>query len=133
MNKLLIAIALMSTVLSGAASAEWIEITKSNDDSDTYYADPTTIRQSGDKVKMWILTDYKESSNVNEEKILSDKSIEEFNCKKDEFRGISFYAFSENMGKGNVVFSDHIKEEWWPIPPSSRVSILLKYACKGVK
>jgi len=44
---------ILLTVVSSSAMAEWVKV--SEDKLVTAYADPTTIRKLGDKVKMWAL------------------------------------------------------------------------------
>ena len=51
MKKLLLT--LMLAVVSSSAMAKWVKV--SEDKLVTAYADPTTIRKNGDKVKMWAL------------------------------------------------------------------------------
>ena len=62
MHKAILMILLVS--VSSSAIAEWVEIAVSAKEAEeeatmTAYADPDTIRKTGDRVKLWILADYK--------------------------------------------------------------------------
>jgi hypothetical protein len=58
MKKLLL---ILMLVVSSSAMAEWVWVGKS--EGFTTYVDPTTVRKSGNKVKLWRLTDYKTAIN----------------------------------------------------------------------
>ena len=67
MHKAILMILLVS--MSSSAIAEWVEVAVSAKEAKeattmTAYADPDTIRRTGDRVKLWILADYK---IINEE------------------------------------------------------------------
>ena len=47
---------MLLAVVSSSAMAKWVKV--SEDKLVAAYADPTTIRKSGNKVKMWVLWDY---------------------------------------------------------------------------
>ena len=55
MKKLLLTLIL--AVMSSSAMAEWIAIHQ--DEEISTYANPATMRKSGNKVKMWVLFDQK--------------------------------------------------------------------------
>jgi hypothetical protein len=46
-------------VVSTSAIAEWVAIGETEEKDLTVYADPTTIRKTGNIVKMWSLDDHK--------------------------------------------------------------------------
>ena len=82
MHKAILMILLVS--VSSSAIAEWVEIAVSAKEAEeeatmTAYADPDTIRKTGDRVKLWILADYK---NINEEYGgASARQKDEYDCK----------------------------------------------------
>lgn len=47
---------LLLAVVSSSAEAGWIAV--GDGENMTTYADPTTIRKTGDRVKMWALLDF---------------------------------------------------------------------------
>jgi len=61
---------LMLVVLSSNAMAEWVEIGAT--DNSTLYFDSNTIRKSGNKVKMWSLSDFNSVEEVSGDKFLSE-------------------------------------------------------------
>ena len=85
MKKLLLT--LMLALVNTSAIAEWSVL--SRDDSGTgitVYVDLATTRKSGDKIKMWGLTDYKSAMESAEGKYLSKKSRWEYDCKEAKMR-----------------------------------------------
>jgi len=127
MKKLLLI--LMLTVVSSGAMAEWVEV--GGNDNVTSYADPTTIRKSGNKVKMWILLDFNstQESATAGHKYLSSKSQYEFDCKEEQRKLFYFSWHSENMGGGDTVYIGVEPQKNWPIPPDSIAETIWKFAC----
>jgi hypothetical protein len=125
MKKLLLL--LMLAAVSNSAMAEWVAI--GTGDGFILYANPETIRKSGNKVKMWSLTDYNSVREVGSEKFLSDKSQGEYDCKKEQAKNLYSSWHSENMGKGNVVSTTNKPREWFPVAPDSIGEVSLKFAC----
>ncbi len=84
MKKLLLI--LMLAVVSSSAIAEWVEVTEGGEETETItaYADPDTIRKTGNRVKMWVLVDYKKDEE--EFGILSARLKEEYDCKEKKQR-----------------------------------------------
>ena len=125
--KLLIAALLI--VFSTSAMAEWT-VVGGNDDQTTY-ADLSTIRKSGDKVKMWDLLNYKVAKTSAAGKlVLSSVDQDEYDCKEEISRTLTFSFYSKNMGAGEVVHnSGNLHEEPEPILPGSVAATLFKVAC----
>ena len=127
MNKLLIAALL--TVFSTSVMAEWTVVIYS--DTTTAYADISTIRKSGDRVKMWRLYDFKVTQTVAASKLfLSAVSQDEYDCKEETAKTVTFNWYSKNMGQGEVVYtSGTLHVEPRPIAPGSIDNTLFKVAC----
>lgn len=125
MKKLLLL--LMLAAVSTSVMAEWVAI--GTGDGFILYANPDTIRKSGNKVKMWSLTDYNSVRKVGIEKFLSDKSQGEYDCKKEQAKNLYSSWHSENMGKGNVVSATNKPRDWFPVAPDSIGEVSLKFAC----
>ena len=128
MNKLLIAALL--AVFSTSVLAEWTEV----GGGDTYisYADLSTIRKSGDKVKMWNLFDYKvvQIDKDDGTRYLSQAFQEAYDCKEETARVLAFNWYSKNMGAGKAVYtSGAMHEEPRPVSPGSVLEALFKLAC----
>ena len=126
MSKLLIAALL--AVLSTSVMAEWTEV--GGNDIKTTYADLSTIRKSGDKVKMWDLLDHKVAMTVGNTRYLSMTSQHEYDCNEETSRMLTFNEYSKNMGQGEVVYkSGNTHAEFEPISPDSLLKTLFKLVC----
>lgn len=131
MSKLFIAALL--AVFSTSAMAEWTSV--GGNDTTVNYADRSTIRKSGNKVKMWDLIDFKVvkiSKNDENDDVhyLSMATQFEYDCKEETAKILTFNWYSKNMGAGEVVnFSGALHEEPVPISPSSIIEVLFKLAC----
>ena len=122
-------IAALLAVLSTSVMAEWTVV--GGNDINTTYADLSTIRKSGDKVKMWSLTDYKVVKTSSDgTSYLSTKSLDEYDCKEETYKGLAYNKSSKNMGAGEVVYtSGNTHEEPRAIAPRSAGEALFKVAC----
>ncbi len=118
---------MLLAVVSSSAMAEWVAI--GTGDGFILYANPDTIRKSGNKVKMWSLTDYNFVREVGSEKFLSDKFQGEYDCKEEQARNLYSSWHSENMGKGNVVSTTNKPRDWFPVAPDSMSEVSWKFAC----
>ena len=124
--------------MSSSAMAEWVEIgttdksttDKSTTDKSTIYADPATIRKSANKVKMWSLYDFDSIHVVAGYEYLSSESQSEYDCKEEQSRLLYFSWHSENMGRGDVVYTETKPGvDWSPVAPRSVIETLWKFAC----
>jgi hypothetical protein len=131
MNKLLIALAL--TLISSSVSAEWDYIARAADRSSTTYVESTSIRKSGDKVKLWEMLDYEKGRQLGGKQVLSFKSLKEHDCKEKKYRGLSVIFYSENMEKGKIVYSNNDTRPWKNVIPGSTNEVSFKYACEGIE
>ncbi len=124
MKKLLLT--LMLAVVSSSAMAEWVKV--SEDKLVTVYADPTTIRKLGNKVKMWVLVDYKKDEE--EFGILSARLKEEYDCKEKKQRILFMAFYSGHMGKDETVEILSEPEGSWQQPlVGGLAEALLEFAC----
>ena len=126
MHKLLIAALL--AVFSTNVMAEWTKV--SDTDNFTNYADFSTIRKSGNTVKMWDLIDFKVVQTLDGRHFLSMAGQDEFDCKAETTRQLAVITYSKNMRAGEVVFnSGAMHEEPRPISPGTEGETLFKVAC----
>ena len=132
MHKLILMLLLV--VASNNAIAEWVWVgTSSNNESFTIYADLSSIRKNGNKVKMWSLNDLKIAAyNPSGKPHLSITAQDEYDCKEEQRRPLAYFLHSGNMREGDVVYSNSDPEKWKSIPPESGTKALWKLAC-GVK
>ena len=121
---------MLLAVVSSSAMAEWVVI--GTDEKTTYYVYSSSIRKSGNKVKMWVLFDYRMVRNDNPY-ILSKsaKSQQEYDCKEEKSRVLFYSHYTENMGQGDsrTVEKRILPADWDPIMPESMGESFWKYAC----
>lgn len=93
------------------------------------YANPFSIRKSGDKAKMWELFDLKSAKEQDGKyKYLSIKLLAEYDCKENQFRTLSISYHPKSMGGGDQVFADTKAQKWEPVATGTD-KILWKIAC----
>ena len=84
---------MLLSVISSSAVAEWIEVGRNITVGVVFYADPTTIHKSDEKVKMWILVDLEPGEGHSRDKVFkSIKTQREYDCKKKQHRRL-YHAF----------------------------------------
>ena len=115
-------------IVSNSAVAEWIEIGKTEkEEPSTYYADPDTIRKSGNKVKMWTLIDF--STFKVDGFFISAKQKREYDCEEKKKRILFTALYSEHMGGGKTVSIINSRYDWKLVSPDSIDEAVLEYAC----
>jgi len=114
-------------VVSSSAAAEWVRV--GSNTTGTMYADPTTIRRAGGRVKMWNLVDFKTLQTDGGDSYLAKKELDEYDCEEEQWRLLYVSRHSENMGGGQVTYSSSSPIDWRPVPPGSGAAILWKIAC----
>ena len=129
MHKVILMILL--AVVSSSVMAEWVVISGIDDLGITVYADPSSIRKSGNKVKMWVLFDFSSVHEASGTKSLSSMVQDEFDCKEEQLKILHFTWYSKNMGEGDIVYYANVLPEknWEPVVPESAGESWSKYAC----
>jgi hypothetical protein len=113
---------------SGTAAAEWVKVAES--EFFIAYADPATIRRAGDMAKMWSLLDYKTPRLSVERRVyMSSRVQDEYDCKQERTRILSFSFRSRSMGRGKMVDSDFDAGKWRPVASDAVDESLWKFAC----
>jgi hypothetical protein len=127
MKRLLLIILLFLS--SSPAYAEWVEV--EGGDKFTAYVDTETIRRKGNLVKIWVLDDFKTVRTASGKSYLSIKSLDEYDCAEAQIRNLALYAYSGQMGTGEIVepLSDD-PSKWTPIIPGSVGQTKWKLVCK---
>jgi len=124
-----ILILLLAAVSNGAA-AEWVNVS-TDDSGSTIYADPSTIRKVGNRVKMWVLFDYRKATLDAGDKIMSKRKHEEYDCKKKQIRLLYISKHTGRFTEGKVVYLNDIPyNKWVPVVPGSVFEDLWRYACR---
>lgn len=118
---------LLLGAISNSAFADWSEIGKINDD--TVYVDSSTIRRNDDVVKVWFLHSLTQAKTIEGSKYLSEKRLNEYDCKTEEVRTHAHFFFSESMGNGNTVFSKQEASYWNLVEPASIDYASMELAC----
>ena len=110
--------------------ADWTNISTNNNGA-SIYADPTTIQKSGDRIKMWVLFDYRNPIIESGDKVMSIKKHEEYDCKKSQVRLLYLSKHSGRFTEGKILYVNDIpNNEWVPVVPSSIPEDLWRYACR---
>ena len=97
---------------STSALSEWTEVEKNNSEGITRYIDVATIQKTGDKVRMVNLIDYQTAREAVDDKFLSIKVVQEYDCNEVKKRILAFNTYSGNMGKGGILYADSSPNEW---------------------
>ena len=121
---------LMLLVSTNVLAVDWVK-TGGTDDF-THYVDPQSIRRDGNKVRAWMLMDYKSGQVLSDNKTryLSEVNRMEFDCFEDTSRKIDVYLYSEKMGKGDIVISvPNLTNPAASLPPGSVGATELKAVC----
>jgi hypothetical protein len=131
MNKLL-AMMLLAFV-SGNAMAKWgananWSFVDSTDDG-VLFVDKSTIRKTGNMVKMWILFDFNNKPKHGRTSDRSRQSQDEFNCNDELWRERYSVSYSGNMGGGEVIDSFSTPTTWAPVGPTSIGKAMWNIAC----
>lgn len=102
---------MLLAVASSNAIAEWIQVGQKEDI--TVYADPSTIRGTGNTVKMWKLVDFQKTPVQDFTKPFRSFKVEtEFDCREGTSRRVAHVFYSDNMGEGEAVLAEDINENW---------------------
>ena len=118
-------------MISTNVMAEWIVVGGNDDVGITTYADFGTIKRKGNKMKMWVFTDFKTVQKVENYRYLSEMRRYEYDCKEETSRQLDIYFYSGNMKQGEIVVSaKNIKiDEATSILPGSIDETLFKITC----
>jgi hypothetical protein len=117
---------------AATAGAEWVPIgSHTNNGGIDIYAARSTIRRSGNLVKMWDMFDYKTAQVFEGKRFLSMKQEHEYNCKDGRLRNLSATGFAGHMGKGTVVESGDDPGPWQTASSGGVLDALRKFACTG--
>jgi hypothetical protein len=122
---------LLLAVVSSSVTAEWFYVTETKEKEEkagafTAYADPASIRKTGNKVKMWVMYDYYKAMELG---IISARHKEEFDCEKKQMRQLFLSVHSVPMTDGETVFIRNVRDDWELVTPGSVGGAVLAFAC----
>ena len=126
------------TIFSGSAVADWTLLS-----SDTVrtegvdagrgvktFINKKSISKSGDRATMYSLSDYESPVSFGGKEHLSSKSLDEYDCKNNEYRTLAFYWFSRHKGQGDVIYAEITTPgKMQPVVSGSIVEKQWKTAC----
>ena len=114
------------------AGAEWVYVTETEKNikiknAFIAYADPATIRKTGNMVKMWSLYDYKLPQKPD---VISIRQKSEYNCIEKKRRQLFLSAYSGRMNNGETILIYNQPEvDWERAPLGSVRKAMLEFAC----
>lgn len=121
-------VTLLMAVLSHSAAAEWVVV--DSNDAAVIYADPASIRKSGNLTQMRDLLDFKVGKVIaGAKQSMSFKKQQEYDCGKQQARMLSYSWHSGNMGGGELVGSDSQPSNWRPVLAGTVIERLWSAAC----
>ena len=127
MKKLLFILCLFSMT----AHAEWAYFNYS--DTATHYIDYSRTKTEGRYKSMWVLADLKSPKiEAFGKQYKSQVTKDIIDCQGSRIQSVGLYFYSEQMGKGEIVWSNSrsIQESEWTFPPPNSINeALIKAAC----
>lgn len=124
-----ILMALLAIVSTGALG-EWTEVERKHSEGITRYVDAATIQRTENMVKMVNLIDYQIAREAVDDKFLSIKVVQEYDCNEVKKRILAFNTYSGNMGKGGVLYADSLPNEWEIVSSPGSIGLTLwEIAC----
>lgn len=128
MKNLLLALTLV--LISTDTMAEWTKMFESdNKGGYTAYADLTSIRKAGSRVKMWTLFDYEIEQKASGVTFLSKTIRREYDCKEEHIRILASKLFSWNMEGGKRMRTYNQPQKWEEILPEKKDETGWNIAC----
>lgn len=117
-------------IASNSAMADWSIIGHTNEGDEMYFrVNPDTRHRHGDRVKMWVLTDYAAVITKASRPYRSMVEQDEYECEEGQYRTLSYVTYPESMGKGGVVFSGDDPSPWQSVVPDSMGEHAFNFAC----
>ena len=117
------------TVALKKPEKQWVLI---SDESDfRLYANKDSIKKSGKIASIWMLFDKTELPK--DSRTQSSKIKKEFDCIKETSRRTAYFAFSDHIGTGDVVYTDSELSSWDAFTPDSYEAVVFGVVCKNAK
>ena len=130
MKKILLALLLITVATD--TMAEWTRIGESDQDGGyTVYADMDSVLGAGNRVKLWILLDFKVEQRAAGTTFLSKTIRNEYDCRGRHTRVLAFKLFDWNMERGKLIRSYSQPQTWKPVQPESVDEMVWKIACEN--
>jgi len=92
--------------------SEWISLGRT--ENFRAYLDQSSVRRDGVLVRVYQLTDFATAQWADERTVVgSIRSLVEYDCSQPQARTLALEAFSEQMGEGRLVASEHKPDAPW--------------------
>ena len=117
-------------MVSTSALSEWTKVEKNNSEGISRYVDVATIQKTENKVRMVNLIDYQTAREAVDDKFLSIKVVQEYDCNEVKKRILAFNTYRGNMGKGGILYADSSPNEWKIVSSPGSIGLTLwEIAC----
>ena len=127
-TKLLLSAAALG-LCSSSFAANWA-ITGLSDTAE-YGIDKSSIEQSGDLRKVWVMMDYRKAQQTNLGKTFwSSRALMEMKCNSKEVRTRSLALYSGPKLSGEMLTSEGVFNQWQVAPPNSPVFNIMRSLCE---
>lgn len=111
-------------LLAAPTWAEWVKF--DSNVNGVFYADPTTIRKDGQFRRVWVIRDLNKRDKDGK---MSVRILNEYDCKDERARGVSFSSHSEPMAGGKLLTSFNEPTKWNYISPETVGESMLDFVC----
>jgi hypothetical protein len=122
------ALLLLLAGLSADAAAAWTLVNRGEEVN--AYADPESIRASGNFVSMLDLMDFRTGLHAANQPFLSRRDEVEYDCNEERYRSLVLSVYSGNMGAGEELYTEALPGKWTPVTPGSVAAVMYKIACQ---
>ena len=117
-------------LIASPAWAGWAHVAQ-DEDGARFLIDYQTIRKDGNIVKFWQLVNYQKAGTFGGVDYLSTLSRQEYDCKQEQKRVLTFTAFETWNANGKNIFVSDETGKWTEIPPETVVWEIMKKVCKA--
>ena len=118
-------------IVCNSVMAEWSLVDNDDKKGVTTYIDFSTLQRTKNKIKVWVLHDYKKVRNTIGIKNLSYKLLNEYDCTEKRMMKHLQYIYSDNMGNGEKIELGGERCCWWShVLPGTINESIWKLACK---
>jgi hypothetical protein len=121
--------ALLPLLVAAPALAQWMPLGRNEDFR--IYLDPKLIRSNGDLTQIWQLMDFTAAQWTDAQTVVgSIKTLIEYDCAAMRSRTLAGEAYSEQMGDGRKVASEHRPDaQWESVEPGTTSDKVRQIAC----
>lgn len=123
------AMAVEPAAVSINAEKGWVYIGTDKIDKIKVYANPSTIRRTGNMAKIWVMYDFVKARTDGSLTYLSFKDHIEVDCKKEKARILNEVTYAGNMGGGKGMTTNSPPDNWGSIRQHTAVEKVWRIAC----